>query len=390
MKPISTHKKLIFTGCLLLLSALLSGGLFFAASRPKARLARAVRRTFQADYLGFSPQEASALLNRERFSGNVTLTLNRLESDAALPFTDPSLLEGLGLNCSFLIDKKEACLSAEADVTYLSAPYASLESYADNDRLAVRIPELFDSFLQASPRTLGRDYNGSALPKITGVRLPDTLSLRFFPEGRAVLEHGREQAFQDFAASLEVTKLPEETDPFFTGEGVSAWRAVFSRELLARCLGLSEETDAASLPADVSVYLKDGYVYGIKFPVSLPSGLLEETALLKLQFGKGACRALLTGAQDGFSADAALSFGREETVPLTLKLKSLDLSFPGASLKLYGGARLAPSSDTPEPPDAAGCLPVFELTSRDVLTLLDEMWEAMSHSAFGFVRGWFS
>lgn len=163
--------------------AAVSGFLFFHS--PKATAARALKNTFREDALGFALDDTLSLLNSRDYSGTVNITLSRLSlSDKAasvFPF-DPVHLEGLGLTSTYRMNADDHTFLSTSMLSYLIKPYVRLESYADKETFAFRLPELFDSWLFVNPDTLGADYNASLFAKASGITVPDDLSLSLFPD----------------------------------------------------------------------------------------------------------------------------------------------------------------------------------------------------------------
>lgn len=192
------------------------GFIFFHS--PKATAARALKNTFSEDALGFAWDDTLSLLKSRDYSGTVNITLSRLslsdKAAAVFPF-DPVHLEGLGLTSTYRMNAAGNTFLSTSMLSYLIKPYVRLESYADKDTFAFRLPELFDSWISLHPNTLGADYNNSLFAKASGITMPEDLSLSLFPDSSAASVSDKEsvseyrELMKKRLREAEVTRLED-------------------------------------------------------------------------------------------------------------------------------------------------------------------------------------
>lgn len=411
------RKKIILAVFLLLITGAAVFGYLFYHS-PKVTVARALKNTFGEDRLGFSLSDALTLAESRDYSGTADITLSRLslpeEVMGSLPF-DPVHLEGLSLATAYRINGVDemnasygsddsygsgASYVSETQVSYLMKPYVRLESYADQDTLALRLPELFHSWLSVNPKTLGSDYNASLLSKLSGVTLPKDLSLSLFsdtPAARLSADERKELLKKSFREA-EVTRL----------EDNASYEIVFA-----------QETSDASKPSDAKSYDFASSVKQMRLTINEKDEIETLTVhfMLPLQGQnypadltltpaspvsndlQGELTILPTDSDENISSlfPLTLTFSayleQEDDEQFILGFEELTFASNEAQLTFYGKFSIASkdmqSASLPvyEPESA---LDFFSLDLKDFLRLGKEMFDNLDKSELRVLKGFLS
>ncbi len=86
----------------------------------------------------------------------------------------------LGIDGSAVRSSAEA-LSIKASISVANTHIADLSAYADDDEIAVQLPDLCSDVFTMSPEHIGRQFNKSQMSYVTGITLND-FSLNMFPK----------------------------------------------------------------------------------------------------------------------------------------------------------------------------------------------------------------
>ncbi|MBO5292921.1 MAG: hypothetical protein J6B10_07060 [Lachnospiraceae bacterium] len=267
--------------CILLCTLAIGAGTVYCrvTHSPKYRIVSAVKRTFDNPSNGFTLSALSALSEQDSLYHTGSLTLSRVdiseELSASLPF-EPYYLEGLGLRSSWETNHSAKTCALSSEISYLLKPYAHLECYAQDDTLSLRIPELFDTWLQIHPSSLADDFNASTLSSRSGIRLPDCCNHSLFPETDSATESVSSETGQLYAQfrkllkTASVTKQPNSSAR--TNSSSLSYTLTFAKEPLDTLAALlfpsahAASDDILFIPSDsMQITLSDGLVTAMNY-----------------------------------------------------------------------------------------------------------------------------
>lgn len=180
-------------------------------SSPKAKVFKAVTATIAdsdksfADYLGI--EQLVDMTTDGQYSSELNLILEGMDDG----YSDYSMVSGIGINAENSVDYVDRKMTSDIKLLYNGSRMLSMDVYADDTIVGVKMPDLYDGSLVFDTETFMADYNEFYIREVGEPFFEEEFSFNVFTTkpDEQIFKKEYAEDLKNIYDVIEVTKIPE-------------------------------------------------------------------------------------------------------------------------------------------------------------------------------------